>query len=332
MVNNMLDYDLDNDESIYSSKTILCPDKTQYNIEACTVAGSRDGITSKPNEDAFFVMQADENTIFLCVLDGDSSVRPIPSLKNVSGARFSSHTIKMLLREIVSPTFSVEQIMHLLNDQMRSKVCAFPEADILDASTLPGSSVTMVKLDFNKGLGELVSIGDTLAIFYYKDTSSKLITQDLLTKFDDETFTAIKNIAKKKNISNREARKDASINSQLVRRYKEAINYKDKTGYGILNGQPDAHLYFHKVTFSLDNVSGIFMGTDGVIPLIFDPENSKDQKSLLAMVKKGGLSELILYKQLLEDSDPDYNTYVRYKHSDDATGIYMKLQLIKDRF
>ena len=67
------------------------------------------------------------------------------------------------------------------------------------------------------------------------------------------------------------------------------------------------------------------MGTDGVVPPIFDPEKARDQKNLLNIIEKGGLSELIFDKQSLEDSDSDYNKYIRYKHSDDATAIFIKL-------
>lgn len=319
-----LDYNLEDDAYVCDSKKIAFSDKTHCIVEACTVAGSKDGKIQKPNEDAFFIMRVDQ-TLFLCVIDGDSSVRPIQSLRNMTGARFSSHTLCKLLSQVVHPKYSAEEIFNHLNKKIRTKISAFPEIDMNDPSTLPGSSITIVKLDFLSGQGELVSIGDTFSIFDYKDKNPKLITHDLLKKFDDETLEKVKQVAKKHNIPNKVAVKDEYVRTMIVKRYKEAINRKDGQGYGILNGQAEVGLYLQKIYFNLDTVSQIFLGTDGTVPLSLNPEIRTDQKSILKIVEKGGLAKLIQYKKSLEDRDPDFTTYIRYKHSDDATAVYIKL-------
>ena len=319
------DYNLEKDQSVFISKKIILSNKNPIDINACTVAGSKDGITPKLNEDAFFITQIGRNTLFLCVIDGDSSVRPTPSLKSISGARYSSHNLRTLLKKIVNPSLSAEQIITLLNEKIRKKVSLFSEFNFKDSSTLPGSSITLIKLDFKKNSGELVSVGDTLAIFFYKNHTSKLITNDLVKRYDDKTFSLIKKIAIERNIPIKEARQNQEVKTQIRLRYKEIINRKDKLGYGILNGQLEVNKYVQKELFNLNDLTNIFLGSDGIIPLNFDSENNKDQKNLLKILEKGSLQKLVLSKQSLENNDPNYNKYVRYKHSDDATAIYLHL-------
>ena len=43
-------------------------------------------------------------------------------------------------------------------------------------------------------------------------------------------------------------------------------------------------------------------------------------------VKSNGVKEQIRIKKHIEDNDPDWQL-VRYKHSDDATGIYISLEI-----
>lgn len=313
------DYDLNNDEEVYRNQTI-----DEYDISACTTAGSRDGKTKKLNEDAFSIV-SDNGVLFVCVFDGDSSVKSIEALSTISGARFSSHNLCTIFNSMVNKKHSTTELMNKLNSKIHSIVFKFKGTDFSDVHTLPGSSVTLIKFDLKKNKGEFASLGDTFAILFYKNDDSRLVTKDRLKKFDDETFDAIKEIAKSKKITNREAKQDDRIKRMIIDRYQDRINSQDGRGYGILNGQPEALSYIQQGEFSLDELSSILIGTDGVVPLLWDPENQSDHKFFLQAIEKGGLAELIKLKKVLEDSDPNYNKFVRYKHSDDATAIYVKL-------
>jgi len=46
---------------------------------------------------------------------------------------------------------------------------------------------------------------------------------------------------------------------------------------------------------------------------------------MFTAVKNNGVKELIHIKKQIEDNDVDWQV-VRYKHSDDATGVYISLE------
>jgi hypothetical protein len=71
-------------------------------------------------------------------------------------------------------------------------------------------------------------------------------------------------------------------------------------------------------------VNSIPLGTDGLLPPDWDIEKPEVRKQLEAVLLKGGLPKLIQLKKAAEDADPDW-VITRYKHSDDATGIWVQL-------
>lgn len=159
---------------------------------------------------------------------------------------------------------------------------------------------------------------------FYKVDSSEILTIDKIKPFDDAAFSMIIKIAKERNIYPNHARKDERVTQMLTQRYQEQDNRPDGKGYGILNGQPEAIPYIQTKSVSLEGVQSIFLGSDGIIPLGWNVENNQDRKRMLEVITKGGLQELITLKKSLEDNDPEFEQYVRYKHSDDATGILIE--------
>ncbi len=89
MNNQQLVYDLENDGQIYL-KTNLKFANHNLSVKACTIAGTKDGITPRKNEDAFS-LAIKGNNFFACVFDGNSSLKPIKDLGELSGARYASH-------------------------------------------------------------------------------------------------------------------------------------------------------------------------------------------------------------------------------------------------
>ena len=61
----------------------------------------------------------------------------------------------------------------------------------------------------------------------------------------------------------------------------------------------------------------------GLIPLGWDEQNEQDREKIFTVIEVKWVKELIRVKKEVEDNDPDWQV-TRYKHSDDATGIYMK--------
>jgi serine/threonine protein phosphatase PrpC len=323
-VNNQLSYNLDQDNEIYLKKEVYLTNQQLLKISACTRAGTRDGIIDKPNEDAFSITQS-KDVLYTCVFDGNSSLKPIEALGEITGARFASHFLSPLFSNIAPVHNSAKQIMIDMNSQLLQEVLKFEGTNTEDTHTLPATSATILIIDSVKKKISFSHIGDTFFIVYYENGHSRLLTNDKIKPFDEATFKAIKKVAKVKNISPKLATKDPTIRSMLVKRYTEYDNRADGSGYGELNGQANALQYIQTESLSTEKIKSVLIGSDGVIPQGWNIDEENDRQKFRAIIENEGMEGLIKIKKSLEDSDPNFENYTRYKHSDDATAVYIRL-------
>ena len=96
MIIKDLAYDLDSDWEVFKETKQNLGGHDVY-ISACTYSGKRNpDDPKKPNEDAYSVIKAGSSLI-VGLFDGTSSLKPIASLKDQTGARFASHFLKSKL-------------------------------------------------------------------------------------------------------------------------------------------------------------------------------------------------------------------------------------------
>lgn len=312
-----ISYNNQNDQSIFEECNLTLGNKKIVNITACTVSGG-----TRLNEDAFIV-QEENGKLFCGVFDGTTSLKPIPALGNQSGARFASHFLK-------------EEIPNLLNLNAPKTILETVNAKLLqtseelggkleDTHTLPASTAILIKIDFEAHQIDLAQVGDSFCLVYYLDGSSKILTIDRNYKFDEEMFKIIKKIAHEQNITNREARTKPEVINATVEMFNKRNNNPNGMGDGLINGDPHMFLYLHTKGIDMDSVRSILLGTDGLLPVNMSIEHEKDRKQILSIIKNGGLKKLINATRESEDNDPDWD-YVRYKHFDDATGVYIEFK------
>ena len=103
----------------------------------------------------------------------------------------------------------------------------------------------------------------------------------------------------------------------------ERNNNPNGKGCGIINGDPHVEQYIQTGTFPLQDVKAILLGTDGLTPVGWSEKKDEDRKKMLKEIQDGGFQKLFKTKKHSEDADSDWN-YIRYKHSDDATGILIE--------
>ncbi|MBN1463827.1 MAG: hypothetical protein JW922_09180, partial [Paludibacteraceae bacterium] len=146
-------------------------------------------------------------------------------------------------------------------------------------------------------------------------------SNDLNAKFDNKMFKLIKKVAVSKNISNREARMETTITDTLLDIYTYRNNNPNGKGSGLVNGDPNVEKYIQVGKIPLNNVKAILLATDG-LEIQGKPINNKDVRdTFFHTLETEGFNKLIELKHASEDADPDWIN-LRYKHSDDATGIY----------
>ena len=313
---SVLTYSDNSDQELYVQRDIQLK-KTKLKLQAGTIAGSFE----KPNEDAFALTCEDE-ILFVGIFDGTTSF-PIPALGNVSSARYASHFIKTQFTTITK-TMSPEEILLHVNAKLWEKVRKLNGVTLSDTLTLPASTATVIKLDINKNLLSFAHVGDAFGITYYEDGHSELFTDDKNKKFDEEMFALIRKIAKENGLTNREARQDKRVDEALAKMYYGRNNNPKGKGSGLINGDPNIKLYIQTGEINLSNVKTILLGTDGLLPQGWSENNKNDRQKLLTEILNGGFQKLFNTKHQSEDEDPDWKN-MRYKHSDDATGILIQL-------
>jgi serine/threonine protein phosphatase PrpC len=308
-------YSTDSDNDIYRSGKIVVNGIT-FTIDAGTVAGSKE----KPNEDTFSIKKVNDS-IIAGVFDGVSSQKPIVSLGEQTGARFASHFLKAMFEEQKS-TESLKEIIRDLNKKLLEKSLQFEGATLSDVHTLPVSTGTIVLLDPQEGKVSIGHVGDTFCMVQFLDNHTEFVTIDRNRKYDNERFALIKKIAKENHITPREARDDTRVLRAILDGFQASFNTPNGTGQGAINGDPHMEKYIQGRDFSLKSIKALLLGSDGIIPPGWDEQKEKDREKIFAILEKDGVKDLIRIKKQIEDSDPDWE-FIRYKHSDDATGIFI---------
>lgn len=307
------------DQELYSHLEIQLgnePKKTA-SILAATVASSAE----KPNEDAFAVT-LDENVFFVGLFDGTTSLKSIESLGVQTGARFASHFMKdnfSQAESIITP----QDLMLDLNQKLLKKSLALG-ATLSDTHTLPATTGTIIKIDSDVNTLSFAHVGDSFGIIYFADGHSRVFTDDKNSVFDERIFALIAQIAEEKNITHKEARQDEKVKEALIQMYIERNNNPNGTGSGLINGDINVDRYIQADTISLDGITSVLLGSDGLPPQGWSVENEQDRQKMLDTIRGEGFRKLFELKHQSEDVDPEWQN-IRYKHSDDGTGLLISL-------
>jgi len=294
-------------------------ENTSSIISACTVPNS-DG---KPNEDSFAIVEK-EDILWIGIFDGTTSLRVLETLKGVSGAKFASAYLKKHFAEnVAGASRSPAQVLLNLNSMLFKKSEKLG-GKLDDTHSLPAAMATILKISFSNKKMEMAHAGDTWVIIYDKNGGSKVITDNKNKAFDDEIFRLIRKIASEKGLTNRQARHDDLVNRSLYEMYFKRNNSPTGKGSGLVNGDPNLEMYIQEKQVDLSNKQVILAGSDGLEIQGQELSDDNYRNLLLKNLTDDGFKKIIEIKRQSEDDDPEWEN-IRYKHSDDATGILIKL-------
>jgi len=93
-------------------------------------------------------------------------------------------------------------------------------------------------------------------------------------------------------------------------------------GYWVAQVNPEAA--HHAVTGTAEHARGALLLSDGAAPLVTD-FHEQSWQGLLDLAHQSGPQELINATRKLESLDPDRTRWPRYKVSDDATAVVVRL-------
>lgn len=316
-MNRFFDYDNLKEAERYFDETMV--KNSNVWLSACIVPNG-DG---KPNEDAFSVVIANK-LIWIGVFDGATSLRTLEKLQGMTEARFASDFLKnRFINNEVELNNSPKKVLLDLNAQLLEEAKKLG-GNLEDTHSLPAAMVTLVKVDIDKFSLDFAHVGDTWAVVYGQDGESNLMTEDKNKKFDDEMFELIQSIAASKGMTNRQARQEETVKKALYEMYLRRNNNPNGKGSGLVNGDPNVEMYIQEGKISLSDKKAVLIGTDGleIQGGLLSDDSYRDL--LWKNYLMGGFKKLIQLKKESEDNDPDWK-FVRYKHSDDATGVMVRL-------
>jgi hypothetical protein len=312
-------YPADADERIFRSGIVRLGDQ-RVHLSACTVQGNAGPGLPYPNEDAFSITTGDR--LVAGVFDGATSLRLLDWLDDQTGARYASHLLKDRLAKLAldtPPSDLLARLNSILLEGARGR-----GSDLRDVHALPSSTATIVTLEAGASELHLSHISDSFAVAYYEDGTSRLLTPVHET-YDTEMRRLMAKIAQDQGITPRQARNDPRIIELLLAKRQERHNAPDGHGDGVLNGDPAAALYFRYRRIPLAGITSILIASDGLFPQGVSERSAEGRDTVLKLLNSGGLPAVIEAKQASEDSDPDWHS-LRYKHSDDATAVWIKFR------
>lgn len=287
----------------------------EVDIAACTIAGS----SEKLNEDAYAIYR-DQETLLLGVFDGVTSLKPISRLEEKTGAWFASHMLRDHISSIDKETKLTQGLISINKKLLELNIELGGSLD--DTHSLPATMATVMRINFVRNEVELGHVGDSFVVMYFRDGSSQVVTNNLNNKFDSDVLGFMGDLARQRKISQREARQLPEVKQKLYEMFVVRNNNPNGSGSGVLNGDPNVDQYIQGITFSLSDVRGIFIGSDGIVPVGWSLNSPDVREYLLSMSTGHGLQQLVEEKHRSENSDPDW-CHLRYKHSDDATAIVL---------
>lgn len=306
------------DQELFTNATFLIgkDEQRSLHLDAATIAGD----PKQPNEDAFAVTLSD-GKLFAGVFDGVNIFKPIRGLGSQSAARFASHFLRDNFFQAVS-TDTPQNVILELNQRLLQTTLLLDGATLTDTTTFPGATATVIKIDADTSTLSFAHIADSFGIAYYKDNRSELFTADRTKIIDYKTYELIAQIARERGIPPCEARTDERVQEALLSSRKKNNNKPDASGIGLINGDPNVSQYIQTGELPLEGITAILVGSDGLVPPGWTLDTAKERRKLLNELEDGGFEKLFKTKKATEDGDPDWK-HIRYKHSDDATGILL---------
>jgi hypothetical protein len=316
-----LAYDLADDRRVFRNGIVEVGSHA-FRVALGTTAGQKvydgpEGI----NEDACAVGietgRFGEQTLQVLACDGASSFVPIDDLGDETGAHFASHTsVETFLN---SPELSPKDLLVRLNRCLRQRLQQFRDVNLYNADTLPTTTALAIEIDPITNRLDVADVGDGLVVVQYDDNPSttEVLNHNIHTGLDEGIFRRMEELVATEGITPLEARTDPRI----VAATRLMLRRSRNTFEGIINGDPRAEDLVH-ATSTTRPIRQFYVATDGGIPPSLNEHNARDRQTLFHILKTEGVAGVIERTHAELDADPTGERFMRYKHRDDATGIY----------
>lgn len=275
-------------------------------IECISVAGS-----GKMNEDAYVTNQTKQ---LFAVVDGVSSLVPYENAAGLTGGALASQLVKQHLEEADG-----EQSLTDLLTAANERLCACMQGEQIDLSkkeALWGAACALVRV--HESHIEYAQTGDCMIFAVYADDTVRPLTYPQVSHLEQAAFEKWES----------GIQQGMKLRTELIEHCHDILvsnRYlaNGTGGYGVINGEPACPDFLESGRINRIHLRALVLLTDGLfMPRPCGGTEPKWEDTVLPIVHKG-LQRYTDELLMLENDDPECLRYVRFKKSDDKTGIVL---------
>lgn len=265
---------------------------------------------------------------FLFVLDGATGLgNRKPDEKDTEASRFVSHVGKRLQVCLEDTSKDIKDILQQAvkksKDSIINRSFSDPGSECSELIAYsggqkylnPSASISIFRI--NGTLLEYYGLGDCTATIQFQDGSIRIIHDNTITLMDQQVIEIMTELARKKAVTVRESKNEIIpflIENRNKKNTQEGYWTLDATGMGISHGI--------NLTFPLQEVQSVSLMSDGFAQICDTFYLVRNFEELHEKMAKEDLADMVKELFDIQDTDPDYNQFPRFKHRDDTTAIF----------
>ncbi|MFF0829357.1 protein phosphatase 2C domain-containing protein [Brevibacillus sp. NPDC003359] len=277
-------------------------------LECISMKGS-----GKSNEDTYVIQQAKH---VYAVIDGITSLIPYENTAGQTGGTLAAELVKKQLEDIPEDAALhnyLETINEVLREQMRKSGIQLEQKEVLW-----GTACAVVRV--GDAHIEYAQLGDCMIFAVYEDDTVRPLTHTQVSHLEQAALAKWEE-GINEGLCTRDELHERCMDILIHNRYQA----NGPGGYGVLNGEPACTDFMEYGRINRVDLKALVLVTDGLfMPRALGGAQPKWEETVLPIVHKGlqrYTDELIA----LENSDPECIRYVRFKKSDDKTGMILYL-------
>lgn len=275
-------------------------------MECISVAGS-----GKMNEDAYVTNQAKH---LFAVVDGVSSLVPYENAEGQTPGAIAAQLVKQHVEEADGEQ-SLTDLLAAANERL-CECMQREQVDLTKKEALWGAACAVVRV--HESHIEYAQTGDCMIFAVYADDTVRPLTYPQVSHLEQAAFAKWES----------GIREGMRLRAELIDHCRDILASNrylanEAGGYGVMNGEPACRDFLEFGRINRIHLRALVLLTDGMfMPRPYTGAEPKWEDTVLPILHKG-LQRYTDELLMLENSDPECLRYIRFKKSDDKTGIVL---------
>ncbi|MBW5470765.1 hypothetical protein GPJ61_23400 [Brevibacillus formosus] len=278
-------------------------------LECISMKGS-----GKSNEDAYVIQQVKH---VYAVIDGITSLIPYESAAGQTGGAIAAELVKKQL-EAMPEDVALHDFLGTINEALQEEMRQ-SGIDLEKKEALWGAACAVVHV--GDAHIEYAQLGDCMIFAVYDDDMVRPLTHTQVSHLEQAALAKWEE-GINEGLCTRTELHERCMDILIHNRYQA----NGPGGYGVLNGDAACRDFIEYGRMNRVGVKALVLVTDGLfMPRALGGAQPRWEETVLPIVHKGlqrYTDELIA----LENNDPECIRYIRFKKSDDKTGMILYLQ------